>query len=218
MWWCPDQTATATRTSRPIHRRARARTPDTCFPWLPISAVDKTNLYPTPGSRQKHRGPFFGFGFSHFPPGARAGDDTTTNGLPLSISFSLQLTTRHHHPPIGLPLHARLFFNQPFPRTAQQRRGRGGCSEEGERTSLPFGTRTCKSFAPDAHTHTRQNVVSCIQHHACATRTSIIQPPTSSRSPMPRRHFSTVLISGKHLFFTHHGVGYKPSWGPGMTA
>jgi hypothetical protein len=84
MWWCLDQTATATRTSRQLLRPFTAARH--LLPWLPISAVDKTNLYPGPGIATEHRGPFWLWIFA-FSPGPRAGDDTTTNGLALSFSF-----------------------------------------------------------------------------------------------------------------------------------
>ena len=204
MWWCLDQTVTATRTSRQFCAHSPPR--DTCFLGFLHILRSTRQIYTPPRDRDRNTGGPFGFGFSHFP--LVPARETTRRRTALLSPFSFH-SSRHA---TIISISMLDFFNQPFPRTAQQRRGRGGLLREREHRYLLGRARArMQVIAPDAHT---PNAVSCIHHHACATRTSIVQHHTSYRPP-PSPSLFLHSADFWQASFSPRGVGYNVESGPG---
>lgn len=197
MWWCLDQTATATRTSRPIHRGALAHPTLASLGFLSLRSTRQ--IYTPPRDRDRNTGgPFLALDFRMF----RARETTRRRAALLSPFFlSSAHDTPSSSPPIGLPLHARLFFLiSHFPYSAATARPRRVLRGK-ERASLPFGmrARTHMQVFCAGRTHTPKRG---FLHTTSRLRNSDINHPASRvLPPAPASiSFHRVLISGKHLF------------------
>lgn len=219
MWWCLDQTATATRTSRPIHRGALAHPTLASLGFLSLR-LTRQIYTPPPRDRDRNTGgPFWLWIFACSARGRRHDDER-----PCSLLFSLSSAhdTPSSSPPIGLPLHARLFFffNQPFSVQRSNAEAAEGAPRERESIATFWDARahTHASLLRGTHTHAKTwflayNIMLAQLGHQSSSIARLTARPSVNIFPQ-------CVDLWQASFSPHDGVGYKvPGFGgPGMTA